>query len=324
MLLTCGTAAAAWSAPLRAQQTGLPLIGFISSWSPDATTGKRAFDTFKRGLAEAGFEENTSVAIVVRWADGHYGRFPELIADLIRQQVKVIAAGSTPTVLAAKAQTTTIPIVFALASDPVALGLVQSLARPGGNITGSTRLNVELSPKKLQLLRNLVPTATKLALLVNPANPAITDMVRPVVQAASRAMGVELLVLHASDEKAVEAAFAEASKSGVGGMLIAPDGLFQSRIEMLGALTRRYALPTMYTDREFVAAGGLASYGGSFTDYFHVMGSYTGRILKGEKPADMPVQQSTKVELFINLATAKELNVTIPTELLLSANEVIE
>jgi putative ABC transport system substrate-binding protein len=250
---------------------------------------------------------------------------PALAAELVRRQVTVIAApGSTPAASAAKAATATIPIVFAIGADPVGLGLVAGLARPGGNATGVVTLNVEIAQKRLELLHELFPAATSFALLVNPTTPAIAQPVSRDVQAAARVLGVTLHVLHASSEPEVDAVFATAAQLRTVGLVIGPDVFFNSRIEHLAALTVRHALPAVYQGREFTAAGGLLSYGSSFTDVYRQAGVYTGRILKGEKPADLPVEQATKIELFINLKTAKALGLTMPTALLVRADEVIE
>jgi putative ABC transport system substrate-binding protein len=250
---------------------------------------------------------------------------PSLAAELVDRQVSVIAApGSVPAALAAKAATTTIPIVFEIASDPVELGLVASLARPGGNITGVTSLNAQVGPKRLELVHELVPTATVVGLLVNPTNPNEAEPTTKNLQAAARSLGLEMHVLHASAEGDFDAAFATIIQLQAGALAIGTDPLFTSRLEQLAALTVRHAVPTVYQFREFTAAGGLMSYGGSLTDTFRAAGVYTGRILKGDKPADLPVQQTTKVELFLNLKTAKALGLTVPIPLLGHADEVIE
>jgi len=265
------------------------------------------------------------VAIEYRWTEGQNERMSGLIADLLHRPVNVIAVpGSTPAALAAKAASTTVPIVFAIAADPVQLGLVASLSRPGGNVTGVVTLNIEIAPKRLELLHELFPTATGFALLVNPANPALAQPVSQRVQAAARTLGVKLDVLHASSEPELEAALATTARLQTAGLVIGPDPFFNSRIEQLAALTSRQTLPAVYQWREFTAAGGLLSYGSSITDVYRQAGVYTGRILKGEKPADLPVEQTTKVELFINLKAAQALGVTVPTALLVRADEVIE
>jgi putative tryptophan/tyrosine transport system substrate-binding protein len=316
-----GTAAAS---PLiaRAQQPAMPVIGFLSSASPDTYTDR--LRAFRRGLSEAGYVEGRNVAIEYRWADGQYDRLPALAADLVRRQVTVIAAtGTVPSVLAAAAATTTIPIVGTMAVDPVKTGLVASLSRPGGNVTGASNLNVELGPKRLELLHELVPTATIIALLVNPANAAAVTQTSDL-QAAGGTLGLQVHVLHASTERDFDTVFTSLAQLRAGGLVIAGDGFLISRSEQLAALAMRYAVPTIFQYREFVAAGGLMSYGGSFTDTYRLVGAYTGRILKGEKPSDLPVQQATRIELIINMKTAKALGLTFPITLLGRADEVIE
>ena len=265
------------------------------------------------------------MAIEYRWADDQNDRLPALAADLASRQVSVIAApGSTPAALAAKAASTTIPIVFFTGANPVQVGLVASLNRPGGNLTGVTSLNVEVGPKRLELLHELIPTATVVALLVNPTNPPLAETLASDLQAAARSLGLQLHVLQARTEGDFDTVFANLVKLRVGGLVIGSDIFFVSRIEQLAALTVRHAVPAIFQYREFAASGGLMSYGGSLADSFRQVGTYAGRILKGEKPADLPVQQSTKVELFINLRTAKALGLTVPPTLLARADEVIE
>jgi ABC-type uncharacterized transport system substrate-binding protein len=280
---------------------------------------------FHQGLSETGYVVGRNLAIEYRWAEGQNDRVPSLAAELVGRQVSVIAApGSVPAALAAKAATTTIPIVFEIASDPVELGLVASLAQPGGNITGVTSLNAQVGPKRLELLHELVPTATVVGLLVNPTNPNEAEPTTKNLQAAARSLGLEMHVLHASAEGDFDAAFATLIQLRAGALAIGTDPLFTSRLEQLAALTVRHAVPSVYQFREFTAAGGLMSYGGSLTDTFRAVGVYTGRILKGDKPADLPVQQATRVELFLNLKTAKALGLTVPIPLLGRADEVIE
>ena len=316
-------AAAAWPPAARAQQAALPVVGYLDLASAQSTVPLVA--AFRKGLDETGYLEGHNVAIEYRWAEGRNDRLPALAADLASRQVTVIAApGSTPAALAARLATTTIPIVFAIAADPVGLGLVASLARPGGNFTGVVTLNVEIAPKRLELLHELFPAATSFALLVNPTSPALAEPVSKQVQTAARALGIKLHVLHASSEPEFDAVFATATQLQAAGLVIGPDTFFNSRIEQLAALTLRHALPAVYQWREFTTAGGLLSYGSSITDVYRQAGVYTGRILKGEQPADLPVQQATKVELFINLKTAKALGLTMPTALLVRADEVIE
>ena len=318
-----GGAAAAWPLGASAQQPVMPVVGFLGGDSPDLWANY--VRAFHQGLRETGYVEGRNVAIEYRWAEGRNDRLPALAAELVRRQVTVIAApGSTPAALATKSATTTIPIVFAIAADPVGLGLVASLARPGGNFTGVVTLNVEIAPKRLELLHELFPAATSFALLVNPTSPALAEPVSKQVQTAARALGIKLHVLHASSEPEFDAVFATATQLQADGLVIGPDTFFNSRIEQLAALTVRHALPAVYQWREFTAAGGLLGYGSSITDVYRQAGVYTGRILKGEKPADLPVQQSTLFEFAINLKTARALGLTIPPNVLALADEVIE
>jgi putative tryptophan/tyrosine transport system substrate-binding protein len=315
--------AVAWPLAARGQQPAMPVIGYVGSESPDAFAGR--LRAFRQGLSETGYVEGKNVAIEYRWAENQYDRFPALLADLVRREVTVIVAVTgTPPVLAAKAATTTIPIVFVTAGDPVALGLVASLNRPGGNLTGVATLTVELGPKQLEMLHELVPTATIIALLVNPTNPTNAETLSRDLQAAARTLGLQLHVLHASSERDFDTVFATLSRLRVGALVIGSDPFFNSRSQQLAALALRHAMPTMYPFREYAIAGGLISYGNSFADAHRQVGVYTGRILNGEKPADLPVQQATKVELIINLKTAKALGVTFPLSLLGRADEVIE
>jgi putative ABC transport system substrate-binding protein len=315
-------AAAAWPVGARAQQAALPVIGFLEAKSADSSALYVA--TFRQGLNEAGYIERQNVTIEYRFAENQYDRLPALAADLVRRQVAVIAAsGGPPTALAAKGATTTIPIVFNMGADPIALGLVDSLNRPGGNLTGVSSLNVELGPKRLELLRELAPAATNIAMLVNPTNPN-AEAYSTALKTAAHTLGVQLQVLHASAERDFDMVFATLVQLQVGALVIGTDGFFINRSAQLAALTVRHAIPTIFVFREFAAAGGLMSYGGSLTDEYRQVGVYTGRILKGEKPADLPVQQATKVELIINLKTAKVLGITVPPSLLARADEVIE
>jgi len=315
--------AAAWPIAARAQQPAMPVVGFVGSESPDRWAAY--VSAFHQGLREVGYVEGRNVAIEYRWAEGQNERISDLVVDLLRHPVSVLAVpGSTPAALAAKAANTAVPIVFAVAADPVQVGLVASLSRPGGNLTGVVTLNVEIAPKRLELLHELFPTATSFALLVNPADPALAEPVSENVQAAARAFGIKLHVLHASNEAEFDAAFATAVRLQAAGLVVGPDSLFNTRVEQLAALSARHALPVVFQWREFTAAGGLLSYGSSVTDTYRRAGVYTGRILKGEKPADLPVEQTTKVELFVNLKTAKALGLTVPTALLVRADEVIE
>jgi putative ABC transport system substrate-binding protein len=322
-IVLLGGTAITWPLAVRAQQPAMPVIGFLGSASPDPWT--HFLRAFRHGLGETGYVEGLNVAVEYRWAQGQNERLPALAADLVRRQVNVIAApGSTPAALAAKAATTTIPVVFMVGADPVAGGLVASLARPGGNLTGVTNLNIELGPKRLELLRELVPTATVIALLVNPTSRFITETVLIDMKPAARTLGLQLQILEASTEQDFDTVFATLVQLRASALVIAPDAFFISQSAQLGALTLRHAVPAITQFREFAAGGGLMSYGGSFTEAARQAGIYTGRILKGDKPADLPVLQTAKVELIINLNTAKALGLTVPTALLVRADEVIE
>jgi putative ABC transport system substrate-binding protein len=314
-----GGAVAVWPLAARAQQPATPVVGFINFAS--AKSYARQLAAFLKGLEETGYVDGRNVAIEYRWAEGRNDRLPTMAADLVHRQVAVIAATSTPAALAAKAATTTIPIVFETGNDPVRLGLVTSLARPAGNVTGVTQLNVVVAPKRLESLHELVPTATSLAMLVNPANTT-TDTKE--LQEAARALRLELHVLNASTERDFDGAFAKLIQLRAGGLVIAPDPLFISQSNQLAALTVRHGVPAVFETREFAAAGGLMSYGASHTDSYRLAGVYTGRVLKGEKPANLPVQQSTKLELFLNLNTAKALGLNVPNTLIGRADEVFE
>jgi putative tryptophan/tyrosine transport system substrate-binding protein len=317
-----GGAAAVWPLAAGAQQSALPVIGFVNVAS--AKGHAPHLSAFLKGLSEAGYVDSRNVAIEYRWAEGRADRLPAMVADLVHRQVAVIAATSTPAALAAKAATTTIPIVFTTSSDPVQLDLVTSLSKPGGNITGVTQTNVEIAPKRLQLLRELVPTASVMALLVNPDNPTLAETITKEVRAAARTLGLELHVLDASSEHDFDGVFAKLTQLRAGGLVIGGDTFFIDRSEQLAALTVRHAVPTIYQSRNFAMAGGLLSYGTDFTETYRLAGNYTGRVLKGDKPADLPVQQATKVELYINLKTAKALGVNVPNTLIGRADEVIE
>jgi putative tryptophan/tyrosine transport system substrate-binding protein len=311
--------AATWPLAARAQPA-LQTIGWLGSTSPGTYAPFVA--AFRQGLKETGFVDGQNVAIEYRWAEGQYDRLPALAADLVRRQVAVIATTSMPATLAAKVTTTTIPIVFQTGFRPVETGLVASLNRPGGNLTGVTTFAQELEPKRLELLRELVPKATAVAVLFNPANNV--ENTSSNLQAAARALGLQLVVLEAGNERDLDAVFASLGQLRIGALVIGADSFFNSRSERLAALALHHAVPTIYQFREFAAAGGLMSYGGSLTDAHRLVGVYTGRILKGEKPTDLPVQQATKVELIINLKTAKALGLTVPLALLTRADEVIE
>jgi putative ABC transport system substrate-binding protein len=317
-----GGAAAAWPLAARAQPPAMPVIGFLNVASPE---GYRPMVTaFRQGLQESGYVEGRNVAIEYRWAGGHNDRLPAMVAELVQRQVTVIAATTTPAALAAKAATTSIPIVFETGGDPIALGLVASLSRPGGNVTGVTQLNVEVASKRLELLHELLPTAIVTALVVNPTSPAVTEVVLRASQAAAQRLGLDLHVLNASSESDFDGVFANVIQLRAGGLVIGPDAFFNSRSEQLAALALRHAVPTVFANREFVAAGGLAAYSGDIADAYHLAGVYAARILKGEKPGELPVQQATKVQLLLNLKAARALGITIPLPLSGRADEVFE
>ena len=318
--------AAAWPLAARAQQPALPVIGYLSARSPDADT---PFTTaFRKGLSEAGYVEDRNVAIEYRWAEGHYDTVPTLIADLVRRRVAVIAIpGGTALVLAAKTATQTIPIVFNIGSNPVEIGLVRSLNRPGGNLTGATGLIAELGAKRLELLHELVPLATSIAFLVNRMNPDYAEAEIDQVQGAARTIGVRLLIVSASSPSEIEAAFAIMVEQHAGALLIGGDTYFDSQSDQIVALAARHSIPAGYPYPNQSFVGGLVSYGSSRANRVNLMrqmGLYAGRILNGEKPADLPVIQPTKFELVINLKTAKALGLTVPQSLLVAADEVIE
>jgi len=313
--------AAAWPLAARAQQPVMPVIGYLDAGAPE--TSARLAAAFRKGLAEAGYAEGRNVAIEYRWARNEYDRLPEMAADLVRRQVIVIAAmGGTPTALAAKAATTTIPIVFGFGGDPVQTGLVAILNRPGGNITGVVTMNVEVAAKRLGLLHELVPGATRFAVLVNASNSAAASLTRDALAAAAPA-GWQIEFLAVSTNRDLSAAFASFAKR-VDAVMVAPELLFVSRRVQLLTLAARHAVPIIYPSREFAEAGGLMSYGSSFTDMHRQVGIYAGRILKGEKPADLPVMQPTTFEFVINLQTAQALGIDVPSTLLARADEVIE
>jgi putative ABC transport system substrate-binding protein len=314
--------AAASSLAARAQQRAMPVIGYLSPQS--AGDDYENFTVpFLQGLKETGYVEGQNVAAEYRWAENQADRLPALAADLVRRRVGVIVAASTTAALAAKAATTTIPIVFSTGGDPVALGLVASLNRPGANVTGSSSLVAELAPKRLQLLGELIPSAAAFGVLADPAFPD-TQSVIADLQAAARTLGRQLVVVNARTDSDLEAAFATFSQQRVGAVLVGTSTLYNRRMEQLAALAARHALPAVFLYREFVLAGGLMAYGSSLGYSNHQLGIYTGRILKGEKPADLPVEQPTKLELVINLKTAKALGLTIPETLLATADEVIQ
>ena len=316
-----GGVAAAWPLSAHAQQPSLPVIGFLNGGSPD--TFALVLRAFRQGLKETGYVEGQNVMIEYRWANGQYDRLAALADDLVRRRVSVIAATSTPANLVAKASTTTIPIVFTTGGDPVGLGLVSSLSRPGGNVTGVTQMTGEVAPKRVELAHELVPTATVFGLLINPTNPMAETVTRDS-QAAAAKLGLQLNVLHASTEAEIDDAFTTFRQMRAGALVIGTDAFFNNRVEQLAALAIRNSALAIYEYHQFVEAGGLASYGGSITDSYRLAGIYVGRILKGEKVADLPVQQATKVELLLNLKTAKTLGITVPQSVQNRADDVIE
>ena len=316
-----GGATVAWPLAARAQQTGMPVVGYLDASSPGASAPRVAI--FRRGLAEAGYVEGRNVAIEYRWAEGRYDRLPEMAVELVRREVAVIVASTIPAAFAAKAATATIPIVFYVAGDPVKLGLVAGLARPGGNATGVNNFAAELGAKHLGLLRELLPTAARIGLMVNPTNPNVEGATKDVT-AAALATGVEIDVVRASDSREIEVAFATLVRNRADALVVGPDAFFTSRRLQIATLATRHALPAVSNSREFAEAGGLMDYGTSLTEVYRQLGVYAGRVLKGDKPAELPVVQSTKFELVINLATAKALGLTIPETLLATADEVIQ
>ena len=289
-----------------------------------ASTTAHLVEAFRRGLSAAGYDEIRNVTIEYRWADGDYDKLPSLAADLVRRNVAVIATINTPTILAAKAATKIIPIVFAVGVDPIKFGLVESLNRPGGNLTGLTQLNVEIEAKQVQLLHDLAPSATTIAFLVNPSSPAYSEAATESAQGAARVLGVRLLVLNASTPSDIETAFVTLAKERVRLLLVSGDSFLVAQRNQLVGLAAQHVVPTLYHRREFTAVGGLMSYGPSLPEAYYVVGDFTGRVLKGKKPADMPVHQSTKFELVINVKTARALGLTMPATLLTIADEVIE
>jgi putative ABC transport system substrate-binding protein len=314
-----GGTAATWPLAARAQQRTMPVIGFLSSTSPQVYALR--LRAFARGLKEEGYIEGQNVAIEYRWAGDQDDRLPVLAAELVHRQVTVIAAEGSPSSLAAKAATATIPIVFETASDPVTLGLVASLNRPGGNLTGVTNLNVEVGQKRLELLRELLPAATNIAVLVNPSAPALTEQFIRNMRAAAPALGMQLHVVQASTDHDLDTVFAALRADA---LVVGPYSFFTSHMEQLGALSLRHAVPAIFLYRPFAAAGGLISYGANETETYRLVGIYTGKILKGANPGDLPVQRVTKVELIINLKTAKALGLAVPLALSGRADELIE
>ena len=318
-----GSAAIAWPLAAHAEQPAMPVVGFLGGGSPGTFALHLA--AFRRGLGESGYVEGQNVAIEYRWAEFRYDRLPDLAADLVRRQVSAIAAPHiVPAALAAKAATSAIPIVFSVAEDPVKLGLVANLNRPGGNATGVNFYTVELAAKRLGLLRELVPGAARVAVLVNPSNTTVTETTLRDVQAAARTMGMQTRILNASTIVEIDAAFAALAHERADALYVAPDGLFNNQRVQLAALAARHALPTTYSVREYVEAGGLMSYGTDLADMYRQVGVYVGRILMGAKPADLPVVQSSKFELVINLRTAKALGLDVPPTLIARADDVIE
>jgi putative ABC transport system substrate-binding protein len=317
-----GGAAAAWPLAARAQQATMPVIGFLHGASPVAWAGE--LRGFHRGLKDAGFVEGEDVAIVYRWAEGQLDQLPALAAELVRRRVSVIAAFAPAAALAAKAATTTIPVVFVVGSDPVGLGLVASLARPGGNLTGINFFTSELAAKRLELLRELVPTATRIAVLVNPTNPVNAESTVRGAETAARAMGLQVQVLNASNSREIDAAFTSLARDRPDALYVGADQSFTLRRVQLVQLAARLAVPAIYAGRRFTDIGGLMSYSTDTPDAYRRVGIYAGRILKGAEPADLPVEQSTKFELVINAQTARMLGLEVPATLLSVADEVIE
>jgi putative ABC transport system substrate-binding protein len=317
-----GGAAAAWPLAARAQQSMMPVVGFLNPASPDAFPHR--LRTFRQGLKETGYVEGENVAILYAWAEGQYERLPAMAAELVRRQVAVIVAtGGPPSALAAKTATPTIPIVFSVGEDPVKLGLVASLARPGGNATGINMLITEVVAKRLELLRELLPRAARFAVLINPANPDTTSTLR-AAEAAARTIGVQVQFLNASTHREIDAAFATLVHDRLDALFVVPDPFFASRRVQIATLAARHVIPATYSIRDFVETGGLMSYGTDLSDAYRRVGVYTGRILKGAKPADLPVEQPTKLEFVINLSTARALGLDVPPTLLARADEVIE
>jgi putative ABC transport system substrate-binding protein len=317
-----GGAAAAWPLAARAQQTAMPVIGYLSIGSPESDASR--LTGLRHGLNDAGYVEGRNLAVEYRWAGNQYDRLPTLAADLVQIRVAVIVTPGLPSTLAAKAATTTIPILFGVGVDPVHIGLVASLNRPGGNLTGFNQFNGELGAKGLALLHELVPSSPAIGFLVNPNNQIIEELTTRDVLAAAPAIGLQIQVLKASNDREIDAAFESLVQARTRALLVSNDVFLNSRIEQIIALAARHAIPVMYPSREFAEAGGLISYGTSLTDEDRQVGVYTGRILKGAKPADMPVVQATKFELVINLKTAKRLGLEIPAKLLALADEAIE
>ena len=317
-----GGAAATWPLSVRAQQPAMPVVGYLSGYAPDEGESRAA--AFRRGLQEAGYVVGQNVAIEYRWAEDQIDRLPALAADLVQRHVTVIAATTTPASIAAQAATTTIPIIFETGSDPVRLGLVANLNQPGGNVTGVANLTVEISPKRLELLHELLPTTSVMALLINPADRALAQAQAREVVSAAHKRGLTLHVLNASSEREFDGVFADVKRLGVGGLVIGAGSVFLRNFNKLAALTVRHAVPTIAPNRDFPVAGGLMSYTADVLDSYRLAGSYTGRVLKGENPAELPVLQATKFTLVINLTTAKALGINVPPSMQARADEMIE
>jgi putative ABC transport system substrate-binding protein len=312
-----------WPLAARAQQKAMPVIGFLSGWS--SSDSVEYLEYYRRGLAESGYVEGRNVAIEFRYAEGRFERLPELVADLVQRRVNVIAIpNTTASAFAAKAATQTIPIVFSLGSNPVEVGLVASLSRPGGNLTGLTALQTAVTAKRVEMVRELLPKATRIAFLVNPVNRALAEADTKEARETARSLGLDLLVLNASSPSEIEAAFATLVREQVDALLTNSESYFMIQRDQLAALAARHAVPTMYAFRENALAGGLMSYGSNFLHATRRLGLYTGRVLNGEKPAELPVQQATDIELIINQKTAKALGITVPQALISRADEVIE
>jgi putative tryptophan/tyrosine transport system substrate-binding protein len=323
LLAALGGAAVAWPFAVRAQQPTMPVIGVLHSASPEISADR--LRVFRQGLKEAGYVEGENVAIESRWAENQLGRLPELAIDLVRRRVAVIAAlGSNLSALAAKEAATTIPVVFIVSEDPVRLGLVTSLARPGGNLTGINFLNAELAAKRLELLHELVPTAVRVAVLVNPTTATTTEITLRDLESAAQGIGLQIQVVRARTSREINEAFATFASERPHALFVAQDGLFSSRRIHLVHLATRYAIPAAYGSRDFAEAGGLMSYGANIVEAYRQVGVYTGRILKGAKAADLPVVQSSKLELVINAETARTLGLSVPPTLIARADEVIE
>jgi putative ABC transport system substrate-binding protein len=318
--LTSG--AAAWPLSAHAQEPAMPVIGYLNTGSSESDAYR--LTGLRRGLSQTGYVEGRNLVIEYRWAGNQADRLPTLAADLVQLRVAAIVTSGLVSTLAAKAATPSIPIVFGIGNDPVQLGLVASLNRPGGNLTGYNAFIAELGAKGLALLHDLVPSTSTVGFLENPNNPSVFELLTRDVLAAASVMGLEVQISKASTDREIDAAFVTLAQAGIGALLVSPDAFFVNRIDQIIALAARYAIPTMYSYREFVAAGGLIGYGASLTETYRQVGLYTGRILKGEKPAELPVMQATRIELTINLKTAETIGLEVPAKLLAIANEVIE